>query len=203
MFASKGSATAGPLFALGLAAAGVAGLVPMAQAAELTFQGPADENPTDEDLDWGNQDNWSSATVAGQDDDVVVEPDPTFRGPVVTDEREIKSLELNTGINIHRGGSLTVTDGITVNANPGYFINDGVVTGAVVNNAYISSTNEFHGDVTNNAGAAIINESAEDSDATATWYGDVLANDGDIYNIDGIWNGDVQSNDGTIVSRGV
>jgi hypothetical protein len=200
MFRFKGPAKAGSLFLLSLAATGI---VPAAQAAELTFQGPSDDNATDEAIDWGNPDNWSSGTVAGQDDDVTVAPDPTFRGPIVSDERKAKSLKLNAGINIHRGGSLTVTDGITINATPGYFINDGTVTGTLVNNAYISSTYEFHGDVTNNAGAATINESVEGGDATATWYGDVVENHGDIYNIDGIWNGDVLSNDGFITSHGV
>ncbi len=169
----------------------VAGFAAPALADDFTFT-----NPGDKSLDWGRAANWSPAGVPGITDDATVKAGLLI-GPRVLDDQAVHSLVLNSGINVYRGGSLTVTGTITHNGS-GYFINNGTVLGNLTENGYLASAGTFMGDVTVTGDGVIISENASGSNS---WTGNVVSNDGWIYNSYGRWTGDVVSNAGTIENR--
>jgi hypothetical protein len=182
-----------------------------ALADPVHFIGGAD----DTDNNWENTDNWSTNAVPGSSDAVVV--DSSNQGAVIPDgqSEEVQSLQLDGGLNVNRGGSLTVTGGITNNGvNSAYFINDGTVVindgvnvGTLTNTythagdadyfGYISNTHDFTGNLDNSG--SVVNGDGANGVAGVTWTGDVSnKSTGSIINSGATWNGDVTDNAGSI-----
>jgi hypothetical protein len=167
--------------------------LPAARAGDFTFTSVDDDH-----IAWDDAANWSGpGALPGSADDATVAAG-LLRGAEVKDNRGVNSLVLDSGLNVYRGGKLTVSNGITANA--GYFINDGTIVADIVNNTYIATTGNVIGNVTNNGGGAVINDGIGDDGRTGVWTGDV-SNADFIVNSYGIWNGDVVSNTGFIVNE--
>jgi len=171
-----------------LLALGIMSAAP-ARAGDFTFTSVDDDH-----IAWEDAANWAGpSALPGSGDDATI-VSGLLRGAEVKDTRSVNTLVLDSGLNVYRGGKLTVGNGIVANA--GYFINDGTIAADVVNNTYIANTGDFTGDVTNNSGGAVINDGVDDGKA-GVWTGDVTNTDY-VNNSYGIWNGRVLSNTGII-----
>src|SRR5690349_18599304 len=169
-----------------LLALGIMSAAP-ARAGDFTFTSVDDDH-----IAWEDAANWAGpSALPGSGDDATI-VSGLLRGAEVKDTRSVNTLVLDSGLNVYRGGKLTVGNGIVANA--GYFINDGTIAADVVNNTYIANTGDFTGDVTNNSGGAVINDGVDDGKA-GVWTGDAV-NSGDINSTDSVWNGDL-ANSGT------
>lgn len=174
----------------GVSFAALALIVPRAVAADVVF-----DTPSEDLIDWADPANWTPNGVPTLADDATVAAG-LIRGAEVRDEQAVNSLVLDSGLNVHQGGQLTVTTGITANA--GYVINDGVVIANLVNNTYLANSGAFTGDLTNNADGQTFNENLVDG--SNSWAGNVLGNAGFIQNGSGTWTGDVLGNANQILN---
>ncbi|HVZ14094.1 MAG TPA: hypothetical protein VG894_06505, partial [Bauldia sp.] len=198
--------------ALRIAVTAIAGgMAPAALADPVHFIGGAD----DSDNSWLNTDNWSTNAVPGSGDAVVIDSSNQGAAILDGDSETVQSLTMDGGVNVNRGGSLTVTDGITNNGvNSAYFINDGTVivsAGTVTNTysdggdadpdndyyGYIGNTHTFTGDLDNSG--SVVNGDGANGLTGVTWNGAVSnKSTGEIINSGATWNGAVTDNAGSI-----
>lgn len=211
-----GSVPVASILAVGVAAAALAVAMEPALAAPfaatITYAGDGPDGAND----WDDPDNWTPAGPPTVTDDVLV---PTSLGAYVFDGESAvaHTMYVDGGVNVARGGTLTVDGDLTNSGENGYFINDGTITvdgGGTLHNTYddhatpddadddtsgyISSTHAFNANVDNSG--VIYNDGS--SSGGATWTGDVSNNlHGFIDNIDGTWNGNVTDNAGSIYNE--
>ena len=156
-------------------------------AGDFTFN-----SVSDDEIDWNDPANWTPGTIPTITDDATV-VGGLLRGAEVHEDQAVHSLILDSGLNVYRGSTLTVTGAITHNG--GYMINSGTIYGNLVNSAYLASIGTYFGDVTNGTGGVIL---SDDAGGKNSWTGKVLSNEGWILNNHGTWTGNVVSNAGTI-----